>query len=201
MTSCFAVTHIAARVLDFEAQSHAPLASYATRKIARSVRSRRPTRATRSRALQTSSGRPRQSQWASTCAKTIAASAAVAPVTEEVETRVVRGPEPGCARVERQAARPGQRYAVERGNAPRSRAPETSTRRSNARRAKKNSAPRTAIRRAGRRTSDRANGLAPTTAVFRDRSRSRVGRHRPRCRSRFFFSRTNASSLSRERQA
>ena len=48
------------------------------------------------------------------------------PVSQEGETRVVRGPEQGRSGVEHQATRPGQRYAVERA---RKRAPgETSTR-------------------------------------------------------------------------
>ena len=48
------------------------------------------------------------------------------PVSQEGETRVVRGPEQGRSGVERQATRPGQRYAVERAR--KRAAVETSTR-------------------------------------------------------------------------
>lgn len=59
------------------------------------------------------------------------------PVAQEGETRVVRGPEQGRAGVERQAARPGQRYAVERAReraavSARPRRQRASSRRSNA---------------------------------------------------------------------
>jgi len=133
VTSCFSSAHTAARVRGFEAHSNVPLASSEARKVARTVISRRPTRASLLRAperrrradLDNHNGPPHAQERSQLQQRRRA-------VAEEGETRVVRGPEQRRAGVERQAARPGQRYVSWSAhvNAPRYRhAPPTSTRR------------------------------------------------------------------------